>query len=93
MPLAFYVYYRIDPLVEREARLRVDKLFERLQERCSVRGRLLTKCDEPNLWMEAYEGVDDGALFESALRAEAASLELEAVLLPGNHRNLESFRE
>ncbi len=65
MPLAFYVYYRVDPAAADEARLRVDQLFERLQQRCSVRGRLLTKRDEPNLWMEAYEGVQDGAVFES----------------------------
>jgi hypothetical protein len=91
--LAFYVYYRVDPRLQAEARLRVDRLFARLQQRCLVRGRLLTKRDEPNLWMEAYEGVDDGAVFESALQAEAASLGLEAVLLPGNRRNLESFNE
>ena len=36
-------------------------------ERCGVRGRLLTKRGEPNLWMEVYEGVQDGGLFESAL--------------------------
>jgi Domain of unknown function (DUF4936) len=93
VPLAFYVYYRVDPMAVGEARARVDKLFDRLQQRCGVRGRLLTKRDEPNLWMEAYEGVDDGALFEAALRTEAASLDLEAVLLPGDRRNLEAFVE
>lgn len=93
MALAFYVYYRIDPLSEDEARLRVDQLFDRLQQRCGVRGRLLRKRDEPNLWMEAYESVDEGIMFESALRAEAASLDFEALLLPGNRRNLESFLE
>jgi hypothetical protein len=93
VPLAFYVYYRIDPAVAAEARLRVDQLFDRLQQRCKVRGRLLTKRDEPNLWMEAYEGVQNGTLFESSLRAEAASLGLEAVLSPGGRRNLESFQE
>jgi len=93
VPLAFYVYYRVDPGAVNEARLRVDRLFERLQQRCGVRGRLLTKRDEPNLWMEAYEGVDDGTLFESALRAEAAAVNLEMVLLPGSRRNLELFEE
>jgi hypothetical protein len=93
VPLAFYVYYRIDPAAAGEERLRVDQLFDRLQQRCKVRGRLLTKRDEPNLWMEAYEGVQDGPLFESSLQAEAASLGLEAMLSPGSRRNLESFQE
>ena len=79
--------------MEGEARLRVEKLFQRLQERCNVRGRLLTKRGESNLWMEAYEGVGDAARFEAALADEVASAELEATLLPGNRRNLECFEQ
>jgi hypothetical protein len=93
VPLAFYVYYRVDPLAVSDARSRIDKLFDRVQRHCGVRGRLMTKRGEPNLWMEVYERVDDGALFESALHAGVAALDLEAVLLPGNRRNLESFEE
>jgi hypothetical protein len=93
VPLAFYVYYRVDPLAMVNARPRVDQLFARLQQRCGVRGRLLTKRGEPTLWMEVYEGVSDAAAFESALHAEAASLDLEALLVAGNRRNLESFEE
>ena len=68
-------------------------MFQRLQEHCGVRGRLLSKRGEPNLWMEAYEGVQDVARFETALQTEAASVQLEAVLLPGSRRNLECFEE
>ena len=93
MPVAFYVYYRVDPLAVSDARARVDKLFDSLQQRCGVRGRLLTKRGEPSLWMEVYEGVDDAVLFESALHAEAVALGLEAVLLQGERRKLESFDE
>ena len=93
MPLAFYVYYRVDPGAEGAARGRVETLFQRLRERCGIRGRLRKKRGEPNLWMEAYEGVEDVAAFEAALQAEAAALQLEAVLLPGNRRNVECFEE
>lgn len=93
MPLAFFVYYRVDPSAADSAREQVGMLFERLQQRCGVRGRLLTKHDEPNLWMEVYEGVADGARFEAALRAEAASAGLETALLPGDRRHLECFQE
>jgi hypothetical protein len=93
VPLAFYVYYRINPQAAALARLQVDMLLERVQQRCGVRGRLLTKRGEPNLWMEVYEDVVDAPLFESALRAEAASLGLEALLLSGSERKVECFQE
>jgi hypothetical protein len=93
VPLAFYVYYRIDPQAAAIARQRVDTLLERVQQRCGVRGRLMTKRDEPNLWMEIYEDVVDAPLFESGLAAEAACLGLEALLLPGSERRMECFQE
>jgi hypothetical protein len=93
VPLAFYVYYRVDPRAEGEARQRVEALFQRLLERCSVRGRLLTKRGEPSLWMEAYEGVQDAERFEAALCTEAASLQLDTVVREGTRRNLECFEE
>jgi hypothetical protein len=93
VPLAFYVYYRIDPQAAVRARVQVDTLLDRVHQRCGVRGRLLTKRGEPNLWMEVYENVVDAARFESALRAEAAALGLEALLLSGGERKVECFQE
>jgi hypothetical protein len=93
VPLAFYVYYRVDPVAADAARARVDALFDRLEQRCGVRGRLLTKRGEPHLWMEVYEGVSDAAGFESTLEAEAAGLGLDALLRAGNRRTVEAFED
>ena len=93
MPVAFYVYYRIDPAAADAVRKRIDTLFDRLEQRCGVRGRLLSKRGEPHLWMEVYEGVTDAGGFESALQAEAAALGLDALLLAGNRRAVEAFED
>ena len=93
MAVAFYIYYRVDPMAADAARTRVGTLFERLERLCGVRGRLLGKRGEPHLWMEVYEGVCDAGAFESALLAEAAALGLEALLLPGSRRTVEAFED
>jgi hypothetical protein len=91
--LAFYVYYPVDPMAADAARARVYALFDRLEQRCGVRGRLLTRRGEPHLWMEVYEGVSDAAGFESALEVNAAALDLEALLPAGNRRTIEAFED
>jgi hypothetical protein len=93
VPLAFYVYYRINPEAAAPARRQVETLLERVQQRFGVRGRLLTKRSEPNLWMEIYEDVADATLFESALQDEAASLGFGTLLLSGSERKVECFQE
>ena len=91
MPIAFYVYYRIDPRQEAVARERIGQLMDRVERACGVRGRLLTKQTEPALWMEVYERVPDAAGFESALNAACAASGVDAVLR--SVRNVERFCE
>jgi hypothetical protein len=93
VPIAFYVYYRVDPVAASSARARVRQLFERLEQRCGVRGRLLAKRGDSHLWMEVYEDTGDPARFESAMRAEVVALNLDAILLAGHERRLECFEE
>ena len=93
MAVAYYIYYRVDPVAADAARMQVDTLFDRLEQLCGVRGRLLSKRGEPHLWMEVYEGVTNARAFESAVQAEAAALGLEAVLLAGNRRTVEAFED
>lgn len=93
MPLALYVYYRVSPQAADIARQRAMELFNRLEERFGVRGRLLTSCDDPDLLMEVYEGVDAGTDFESALASTAAAIGFDGLLRAGTMRKLERFRD
>ena len=93
MATAYYIYYRLRPGSVQAAQERVTALRARLHARCGVLGRLLTKRDEPDLWMEVYERVEDPAAFEAALAEETAHLGLGLLLSPGSARKLECFVE
>jgi hypothetical protein len=93
MASSYYVYYRVRPDSLEPARERVSQLLARVAARCRVQGRLLAKRDEPGLWMEIYESVQDGAAFESTMREEAARMAFESVLAPGSSRKTECFVE
>ena len=64
----YYVWYRVtaDPLGARAA---VDAMMTDVARRTGIAGRLLLRRDEPDTWMEIYEGVADPARFERELAA------------------------
>jgi hypothetical protein len=61
----------------------VERLFALLERECGVRGRWMHRRDDPNTYMEVYEGVKDEAAFERLLEREGAKL--------GMQRRLERF--
>ena len=91
MTWSCYVYYRIQPGHEAEARRRVAELLADLRERSGVAGRLLCKRGETSLWMEVYDSVADIDAFEAELEHASARTGIEAVLLPGSSRKVECF--
>jgi hypothetical protein len=91
--LAYYVYYRIEPQREADARQRVQSLLAQVARECGVAGRVLRKRDEPNLWMEVYESVDDAARFDAVLDRAVAATRVAEVLAAGAARKVECFRE
>jgi hypothetical protein len=91
MTTAYYIYYRLRPGTERNAQARIQELRAALLEKCGINGRLLNKRDEPDLWMEVYERVQDTAAFEAALAQETARLKLEELVGAGSARRLECF--
>jgi hypothetical protein len=93
MALGYFVYYRIEPARAGQARGLVEHLFEQLHQACGVRGRLLTKRDDPDLWMEIYEPVIDGARFDTIMRTEQEALRFSDVLLAGSKRSVECFED
>jgi len=88
--LSYYVYYRVAPEFATAARDAITQLLTRVSEDTGIRGQLLTKRQEPHLWMEVYPGVEDASAFERALEAHASALRLQRYLASGQRR-LECF--
>lgn len=91
MALCYYVYYRVTR--PQQAGIAVRRMQADLLASSGVRGRLLTKRDEPGLWMEVYEGVNDAPAFEAELDRLIAASKLDGFLEPGSRRHTECFEE
>ena len=70
----YYVYYKVDPRQLDGLRAAVESLFKAVERECGVRGRWMHRRDDPNTYMEVYEGVGDEAAFEALLERAAAGL-------------------
>lgn len=62
-----YVYYRVDPQHSASAEAPIRAMQAQLASRTGVAPQLLKKRDEPLLWMETYQDVDDADAFLSEL--------------------------
>jgi hypothetical protein len=89
--LAYFVYYRVTPGVDAHARDRVRAAQAEVAAALGIAARLLTKRDEPELWMEVYEGITDADVFERALAASVEHHELAKLARPGTVRKVECF--
>lgn len=85
----YYIWYRVagDPAGARAA---VDAALHDVFLQAGVSGRVLVRRDDPRTWMEVYEHVADGALFERALAAAVARHGL-ARHAEGDARHVEPF--
>lgn len=92
MSYGFYVYYRVSQDAAQALRGRVKNMQATLVESTGIRGRVVTKADEPLLWMEIYEGVADRAAFTQQLE-QALATHAIAALLPLSARKTEIFAE
>ena len=93
MATSFYIYYRVAAGTYALARERVGVLQERVRRESGVRGRLLHKRGEDDLWMEIYEPVPDETAFAASLHAGVQELALNEVLVQGWSRRLECFED
>lgn len=87
----YYVYYRVDPRHAVEAEAAVNQLQFEIEAATGVRGRLLTKRDEPHLWMEVYENVP-GETFEARLARATERAGVARFLQAGSTRRIECFQ-
>ncbi len=84
-----YVYYRIDPAQAAHAAAQIDTMLSALAAYCSRPPRRMQRCDDPETWMEIYEGIADFPAFGAALAAAVSHFGCAAFLR--GERHLECF--
>jgi len=87
----YYVYYRIDAARLDPLRSSVQELFTAIERETGVRGKWLRRRDEPDTYMEVYEGVKNDQAFEALLERECERLRLARLLAGGAARRTEIF--
>ncbi len=93
MAFHFYVYYAVDPAVATTASAQVARFLEAMREATGTPGRLLHRADEPLLWMEVFENVEDREAFASTLERLSAAHLLGDLVEPGRSRHVECFED
>lgn len=89
----YYIYYRVRGESAAALEPRILAMQNDLTQLTGTSGRLLKKRGEPLLWMEVYEGVEDGPRFERILAELVKSHDLESGLQPDARRRTECFLE
>ncbi|MCA1978665.1 MAG: DUF4936 family protein [Thiobacillus sp.] len=84
-----YVYYRIVPALAAETARCVAALLVAMAPHCTRPPRLMQRCDDPDTWMEIYEGIADWPAFSAALHRCVAETRSAAGVIGG--RQLECF--
>jgi hypothetical protein len=72
--LNYYVYYKLDAARLPAAMSFVNELFQIVKKQFNVHGRWMRRRDDPSTYMEVYEGVKDGAAFETLMQLEGVKL-------------------
>jgi hypothetical protein len=93
MAYSFYIYYRVNPAKAGACEPRVRELLTQVHKKTGVKGRLMVKQGEANLWMEVYENVEDDTKFEWEIADVAGKLKIQEYLQPGTARRVECFRD
>jgi hypothetical protein len=91
MAYAYYIYYRVNPDSAEACASKVRALFTAVEQATGVQGRLLRKREEPMLWMEVYENVEDEARFEWELAEAVDRLKMQNCLRENTSRHTECF--
>ncbi len=87
----YYIYYRVDAAKTGACTVAAEFLFDAIRRETGINGRVLKKRNEPLLWMEIYEMVEDDAKFEWALTEAVAASGIVKLLQDGSTRHTECF--
>lgn len=88
----YYIYYRVSPDAQAELKERVCSMQARLKCQTGIAGKLLIRHDDPAVWMEVYDNVDNPQTFEAALEAALEKFEIEIFLDADQSRHMECFK-
>lgn len=86
---AAYVYYRISPARAGAAARCTAALLHAMAPYCTKPPQLMRRCDDPDTWMEVYEGIADWTAFSAALQRAVPETGCDACASGG--RQLECF--
>lgn len=92
MKLSCYVYYRVAASHGAEAGQAAQTIVNTLSEQLDITARLLTKVDEPLLWMEVYEDIKDKDAFIDAMEARVKEAGIVRCLAADGRRHIELFQ-
>ena len=87
-----YVYYRVAPDRQPDADTAVRATIEQIRLRTGIAGRLMTKVDEPLLWMEVYEAIADETAFLAVMERCARHNAISRFLDGDRRRHTEIFQ-
>ena len=89
----YYVYYKVAAGRAETLRAQVDALFALVEKRTGVRGRWMRRRDDPQTYMEVYEGVRDAVGFEHHLALAVQAAHFDNVMEAGSARHMECFED
>lgn len=90
MTSACFVYYRVKS-ESADARAAVASVIDAVRRRTGVAGRWMRKIEEPLLWMEIYEGIEQPTAFAEALAEAVHAADFDRFLQAGSERKMENF--
>ncbi|MGD2139983.1 MAG: DUF4936 family protein [Burkholderiales bacterium] len=90
--MSCYIYYRVAAGHVAEASKAARATLDAVRECTGVDGQLMTKVDEPLLWMEVYAHIVDQAAFLDAMRSCTACSQIGRWLGGDGARHTELFQ-
>lgn len=84
-----YIYYRVDLARAEIAAARIDTLMGMMAAHCGHRPARQSRCDDPAMWMEVYQGIEDLPAFAAALQSAVQAVDCAAFIR--GERHLECF--
>lgn len=88
---SYFVYYKVRPERLEELCDRVRALFAAVERDTGVRGHWMRRRDDPETYMEVYEGVAEASAFEVVLEREVRRVGFAECLPAGGARRTEIF--